>query len=87
MTVGGQPVLNGHIPAPEAFLCGSSQLAPVNGQGMYSLIVILHRVLGFIAIIIELSFIYQVNSTTLFALNSSPQKGVQYYIHVPINWL
>lgn len=85
MTVGGQPVLNGHIPAPEAFLCGSSQLAPVNGQGMYSLIVILHRVLGFIATIIELSFIYQVNSTTLFAFNSCPQKGVQYYI--PINWL
>lgn len=70
MTVGGQPVLDGHIPAPEAFLCGPSQLAPVDGQGMYRLIVILNRVLGFIATIIERSFIYQFNSTTLFALNS-----------------
>lgn len=70
MTVGGQPVLNGHIPAPEAFLCGPSQLAPVDGQGMYRLVVILNRFLGFIATIIERSFIYQFNSTTLFALNS-----------------
>lgn len=79
MTVGGQPVLDGHIPAPEAFLCGPSQLAPVDGQGMYRLIVILNRVLGFIATIIERSFIYQFNSTTLFALNSfsmSTEKGV-----------
>lgn len=78
MTVGGQPVLNGHIPAPEAFLCGPSQLAPVDGQGMYRLVVILNRFLGFIATIIERSFIYQFNSTTLFALNSfsmSTEKG------------
>lgn len=76
MTVGGQPVLNGHIPAPEAFLCGPSKLAPVDGQGMYRLIVILHRVLGFIATIIEQSFYLYIK---LFALNSfsmSTEKGV-----------
>lgn len=64
MTVGGQPVLNGHIPAPEALLCGASQLAPVDGQGMYRLVVILYIVLGFIATIRELSLIYHISFTS-----------------------
>ena len=61
MTVGSQPILNGHVPTPQPFLGGPAQLTAVDRQAVYRLVVILYRGIGCIAVKVKKKTKQQVN--------------------------